>query len=83
MSKTKITQQSFALILLFCFAASAATKWTEKQANDWHAKQPFQVGSNYIPATAINELEMRQADTFDAQPINFETRLVEVLELNT
>jgi hypothetical protein len=28
-----------------------------KQANDWYAKQPFLVGSNYVPASAINELE--------------------------
>jgi hypothetical protein len=36
--------------------------WTEKAANEWYAKQPWLVGSNYLPATAINQLEMWQAD---------------------
>jgi hypothetical protein len=83
MSKIKNLQQSFALILLFCFAASAAPRWTEKQANDWYAKQPFQVGANYIPATAINELEMWQADTFDPQRIDLELGWAESLGMNT
>ena len=44
-------------------------RWTEKAANDWYGQQPWLVGSNYIPASAINELEMWQADTFDPQRI--------------
>jgi len=83
MSKTKKIQQSFLIILLFCFAASAAPKWTEKQANDWYAKQPFLVGSNYVPASAINELEMWQADTFDAKRIDLELGWAESLGMNT
>jgi len=83
MSKIQKIQQSFAIILLFCFAASAAPRWTEKQANDWYAKQPYQVGSNYIPATAINELEMWQADTFDAKRIDLELGWAESLGMNT
>ena len=42
-----------------------AGRWSEAKANEWYAKQPWLVGSNYIPATAINELEMWQAETFD------------------
>jgi len=37
----------------------------EQAANTWYQKQPWLVGSNFIPANAINELEMWQADTFD------------------
>ncbi len=52
-------------ILFSCFllpALQAQTpRWTESQANQWYAKQPWLVGSNYIPANAINELEMWQA----------------------
>jgi hypothetical protein len=36
----------------------ADSRWTETAANAWYAKQPWLVGSNFIPATAINELEM-------------------------
>src|SRR5258708_40374762 len=48
------------------------TRWTEKEAADWYAKQPWLVGSNYNPADAINELEMWQAGTFYAERIEFE-----------
>jgi hypothetical protein len=33
-------------------------QWTEAHAADWFAKEPWLVGSNFIPATAINQLEM-------------------------
>ena len=38
-----------------------AGRWSEAEASEWYAKQPWLVGSNYIPANAINELEMWQA----------------------
>ena len=43
----------------------SSTRWTETQANEWYAHQPWLVGSDYIPSNAINQLEMWQADTFD------------------
>jgi len=63
--------------------ASQSAHWTEKAANDWYAKQPWLVGSNYIPATAINELEMWQADSFDPQRIDLELGWAESIGLNT
>jgi hypothetical protein len=72
------------LISLFLSAGWAQPqRWPEKAANDWYAKQPWLVGSNYIPATAINQLEMWQADTFD--PVWMETELswAEDLGMNT
>ena len=44
---------------------SARGQWTEKEARDWYGRQPWPVGCNYIPSTAINQLEMWQAETFD------------------
>jgi hypothetical protein len=52
--------------------AAQPQRWSESDANAWHAKQPWLVGSNYILATAINEQEMWQADTFDAKRIDTE-----------
>ncbi len=65
----------FFLIALTLAGAAMAqpARWTEKAANEWYAKQPWLVGSNYLPATAINQLEMWQADTFD--PVWIETEL--------
>jgi len=74
----------FAVLCLLAAGTQAQTnRWTEKQAADWYAKQPWLVGSNYIPANAINELEMWQADTFDPKRIDLELGWAEAIGLNT
>jgi hypothetical protein len=57
-------------------------RWSEQLANDWYARQPWFVGSNYIPSNAINELEMWQADTFDPKRIDQELGWAESIGLN-
>src|SRR6202167_4666869 len=64
-------------------SAEPSRRWTETAANAWYAKQPWLVGSNYIPATAINELEMWQADTFDPQRIDTALSWAQSIGLNT
>ncbi len=74
----------FAVLCLLGAGSQAQTnRWSEKQAADWYAKQPWLVGSNYIPANAINELEMWQADTFDPKRIDLELGWAEAIGLNT
>ncbi|HVZ55369.1 MAG TPA: hypothetical protein VG870_01815 [Chitinophagaceae bacterium] len=51
---------------------AAASRWTQAQARAWYARQPWLVGANFLPSTAINQLEMWQADTFDTTTINRE-----------
>ena len=63
--------------------AAAAPRWPAKQANDWYTAQPFLVGSNFIPSTAINQLEMWQADTFDLPTIDRELGWAESLGMNS
>ncbi len=58
-------------------------RWTPEVANRWYQNQPWLVGSNFIPATAINELEMWQADTFNGAEIDKELGWAESLGLNT
>jgi hypothetical protein len=48
------------------------TQWTPEQANGWYAQQPWLVGCNFTPSTAINQLEMWQADTWDPRTIDRE-----------
>lgn len=62
--------------------ATARDRWAPQQANDWYARQPWFVGANYIPATAINELEMWQAQTFDPHRIDRELGWAEGLGMN-
>src|SRR5258708_39916738 len=78
------------LPILFCISLSAqatptsqSARWPEKAANEWYAKQPWLVGSNYIPATAINELEMWQARSFQPPPIELQLRRGGFIDLNT
>ena len=47
-------------------------RWSVEQANQWYARQPWPVGCNFTPSTAINQLEMWQADTFDPDTIDQE-----------
>jgi hypothetical protein len=79
------TAKLLLLFLLLCRVAWAAPaeRWTGQKANEWYARQPWLVGSNYVPATAINELEMWQADTFDPKRIDAELGWAEGLGMNT
>lgn len=57
--------------------------WTAEQANAWYAKQPWLVGSNYLPSYAINQLEMWQPETFDLRAIDRELAAARGLGMNT
>jgi Cellulase (glycosyl hydrolase family 5) len=59
------------------------TPWSEQKANEWYAQQPWLVGSNYIPKSAINELEMWQEATFDPAQIDRELGWAEAMGMNT
>jgi hypothetical protein len=58
-------------------------RWSEAQANEWYQNQPWLVGCNYIPRTAINQLEMWQADTFDLPTIDQELAWASSFGMNT
>ena len=71
------------LALLIAFPALGAERWTEAKAQSWYDKQPWLVGSNYYPATAINQLEMWQVETFDPATIDKELGWAAALGMNT
>jgi hypothetical protein len=72
----------FALAVSVLCAASDGP-WTTQRANNWHSRQLFLVGSNFIPSTAIKQLEMWQADSFDLPAIDRELEWAESLGMNT
>jgi hypothetical protein len=77
---------SFALVAITISAqspAGPAGRWTEQQARDWYKAQPWLVGANFVPASAINELEMWQADTWDPKRIDMELGWAEAIGMNT
>lgn len=47
-------------------------RWTAAAARNWQAERPWIVGFNYVPASAINQLEMWQAESFDPERIDRE-----------
>lgn len=57
--------------------------WTAEEANAWQAKHGWLIGPNYTPATAINQLEMWQEDTFDPATIDKELGWAAELGMNT
>jgi hypothetical protein len=71
------------LLLGWAGEGQARDRWTLKQAQAWSDRTPWLVGSNYIPSTAINQLEMWQAETFDPATIDRELGLAEGLGFNS
>lgn len=69
----------------FCAASASAqtARWPEQKANAWYAQQPWLIGSNYVPKSAINQLEMWQEATFDPDEIEKELNWAEAMGMNT
>jgi hypothetical protein len=62
----------FLCLTLWAPTTSARERWTSQQAQEWGQRTPWLVGCNFGPSTAINELEMWQAETFDLPTIDRE-----------
>ncbi len=56
--------------------------WSIEKANAWYANHKWLSGADYIPATAINQLEMWQAETFDPATIDKELGWAENIGFN-
>lgn len=72
-----------AVLAVLITTARAQQRWTEAEANAWYARQPWLVGADFLPSTAINELEMWQAATFDPTTIDRELGWAEGAGMNT
>jgi hypothetical protein len=71
------------VLIVSVSAQELRPRWTEGKANDWYRAQPWLVGSNFLPASAINQLEMWQAETFDPQEVDRELGWAQSLGMNT
>ena len=78
----RLSLAAFLLISLVAIAG-AQERWTEEQANKWYVQQGWPVGANFLPSSAINELEMWQAETFDPDTIDRELGWAEGIGMNT
>lgn len=69
--------------LLISMCCANAGQWTPEQANAWYRDRPWYAGCNFTPSTAINQMEMWQADTFDPVTIDRELGWAEQLGFNS
>ncbi|HUP13070.1 MAG TPA: cellulase family glycosylhydrolase [Niastella sp.] len=63
--------------------AELASKWSSEKAEAWYRKHGWQVGCNYVPHNAINQLEMWQTESFDPFLIDKELGWAAGLGFNT
>lgn len=82
-----LNRMSCLIFLLLGLSVGAAAqqpgRWSAEKAKQWYASKPWLVGSNFVPSTAVNELEMWQADTFDPATIDRELGWGESIGMNT
>jgi hypothetical protein len=78
----KIACGLLALTLAGSVVSHAEPRWSKERAREWSAQQPWLVGCNFIPSTAINQLEMWQAETFDPATIDRELGYAEGAGMN-
>jgi Cellulase (glycosyl hydrolase family 5) len=72
------------IALTSCRAWSAEPgPWPIEKAESWSRAHPWLVGCNFAPSTAINQLEMWQADSFDPIIIDWELGLAQGLGFNS
>lgn len=78
----------FVFIACLAFSAcqpkqqSRTEPWTKEQANQWYQQWGWLRGSNFQPSTAINQLEMWQAETFDPATIDRELGWAAAIGMN-
>jgi Cellulase (glycosyl hydrolase family 5) len=64
-------------------ASVPAKVWSAEKANAWYKEHKWITGANYVPANAINQLEMWQAETFDPATIDKELGWAQGIGFNT
>lgn len=57
-------------------------RWPIDRVTEWYARQPWIVGFNYLPRTAVNWTELWQAESFDLATIEQELEWAERIGFN-
>jgi len=72
----------FVLVTTNIHAQTPREVWSKQKANAWYANFGWLRGCDFIPSTAINQLEMWQAETFDSATIDRELGYAESIGMN-
>lgn len=57
--------------------------WSKEQAKDWYEQWGWLRGANFNPSTAINQIDMWSAETFDPETIDRELGYAESIGFNS
>ncbi|MDP4189263.1 MAG: 1,4-beta-xylanase, partial [Bacteroidota bacterium] len=57
-------------------------RWTNARANEWYKQWGWLRGCDFIPSSAINQLEMWQKETFDPATIDRELGYAQSIGMN-
>jgi hypothetical protein len=83
----KCFQIIIGLVLLVSSCSSPVNKvnqqWSIQRANEWYANEEWPVGTNFTPSTAINTIEMWDAETYDSATIDRELGWAQEIGFNT
>lgn len=74
---------ALALGIAISSTASAGQRWSAEKANKWYDALPWMSGCNYNPTSAVNQIEMWHAETFDSLQIEKEMQWAEELGFTT
>jgi hypothetical protein len=85
--QTKFKVLAVALLMPLSMKLAAQQKapaqvWSQQKANAWYAQNQWLVGADFIPSSAINQLEMWQSDTFDPKTIDKELGFAQGIGMN-
>lgn len=87
MKQPGLLRGTLALLAVFFTVATGAAqpgaRWSVERAQAWERETGWLVGANYAPASAINQLEMWQAETWDPRQIDRELGWARGLGMNT
>ena len=76
----------FALVIALSVQSGHAQReravWSKEKANEWYKHYGWLRGCDFIPHTAINQLEMWQAETFDTAAISLDLGYAQSIGLN-
>ncbi|MFX1707210.1 1,4-beta-xylanase [Chitinophaga sp. CC14] len=78
----KLFHRLLLIVFLSPIYTIQAQSWSKAKAAAWYKKQGWLAGANFIPSTAVNQLEMWQGESFDPTTINRELGYAESIGFN-
>lgn len=69
--------------VFFVLGGAAKERWSAQKAVFWQSRHGYKAGFNFVPSTAVNELEMFQAATYDPITIDRELSWAQAVGFNT